>query len=43
MPAKNDNPQNDSSHVTIDEFLKKMQSYNPYINNPKGNKHLQKF
>ena len=37
--GKNDNHQNDSSHITIDELLERMQSCNPYINvrNSKGN------
>ena len=39
-PQKNDNHQSDSSHITIDELLERMQSCNPYINvhNSKGNK-----
>jgi len=42
MPAKNNNLQNDSSHVTINELLERMQSYNPYINS-KGNKPSSKI
>ena len=45
IPAKNDNHQNDSSHITIDELLERMQSCNAYINvhNSKGNKPSSKI
>ena len=45
IPAKNYNHQKDSSHITIDELLERMQSCKPHINvrNSKENKPSSKI